>query len=175
MLNAIAAVDKNYGIGYKNELLIHIPNDLKHFKEITLNNIVVMGRKTYESLPNGALPDRLNIVITSKPNHATTDGQAIFMNMDEAERFIRANRYEQDIFIIGGASIYEHFINVCDCVYLTVIDKEFENVDAYFPNIGSSLAYWELVEKGDMQFYNNISYRFCKFERASNNGFDFFK
>lgn len=74
MLNAIAAVDKNYGIGYKNELLIHIPNDLKHFKEITLNNIVVMGRKTYESLPNGALPDRLNIVITSKPNHATTDG-----------------------------------------------------------------------------------------------------
>lgn len=74
MLNAIAAVDKNYGIGYKNELLIHIPNDLKHFKEITLNNIVVMGRKTYESLPNGALPDRLNIVITSSPNHATTDG-----------------------------------------------------------------------------------------------------
>ena len=111
MISAIVAVDANWGIGYNGQLLEHIPDDLKRFKELTSNNTVVMGRKTWESLPNKPLPNRFNVVLTSTPSQMEQTVNTKFltmddflMNLDSLEEFM--NEYGKEIFIIGGGQIY---------------------------------------------------------------------
>lgn len=152
MINIIAAVGKNLEIGKNNSLIWHIPNDLKYFKETTINKTVVMGRKTYESIGCG-LPKRKNIVLTNKKIEYK---DAIAVN-DYKEIF----NYKEDVFIIGGEMIYNIFLPYADRLYLTEIDCQKE-ADSYFPNFDLSL-YDKKVLKTES--YNGLKYSFVIYER----------
>ena len=140
MIATIVAVDQNWGIGYKGNLLCHLKDDLKRFKQITEGNIVVMGMTTYESLPKKPLPNRTNVVITHQYNAPYKDEHGtIFMNMDCFKQYLIDYKiYEEvkgtSIYIIGGASIYKQLLSYCDFAFITKIHKAFKS-DTYFPNI----------------------------------------
>ena len=133
-INIIAAIDKNKGLGYKGDLLCHLKDDLKYFKSVTLNNTVIMGRKTFESFPNGALKNRENIVITRNKNWCSDNVITAFSIEDAIEKATNMN-----IFIIGGGEIYNQSLKYADKLYLTEIDHEFENVDTYFPDLPDNI------------------------------------
>lgn len=138
MISAIVAVNEDWGIGYNNDLLEHIPADLKFFKENTVNKIVIMGKKTWDSLPNKPLPNRINVIIDYDYVYEIINkgGQPsiIKCNMEHCIQGITNSR-DQDMFIIGGGSIYRQLLPYCDRVYVTKIYKKHENVDTYFPNL----------------------------------------
>ena len=164
MISAIVAVDENFGIGFNGDLLEHIPEDLKHFKQLTTNKTIIMGRKTWESLPNKPLPDRLNIVVTSKER--SFEEMTVFTSFEEV--YSRATHAipEDEWFIIGGGSIYKEFLPICDKVYLTKIMVSHENVDTYFPNI-ELMDNWKCIEQSEIKQYNDISYQFKTYSRIS--------
>ena len=162
MIAAIVAVDDNFGIGSNNELLAHIPEDLKNFKKLTENNIVIMGRKTYDSLPNKPLPNRTNVVITSSPKQ--NESSPFFISMDSAKELIQSS--VTDCFIIGGGMIYKEFLPYCDKVYLTKIHHSYENVDTYFQNI-DDMSEWGIKMSSDIREYNDTKYQFCIYERGA--------
>lgn len=132
MISAIVAIDKNWGIGYNGELLAHIPEDLKRFKSLTENNIVVMGRKTWDSLPNKPLSNRVNYVITRESRPSSANVSFFDMNCIKMEM---QKKKDYNYFIIGGGEIYRQLLPYCDRVYITKIYKDYKNVDTYFPNI----------------------------------------
>lgn len=126
----IAAVDNNGGLGYNNKLLFTDPLDFKHFKNTTKNNIVVMGRKTFESIGK-ALPDRINIVITSDTNYTAKD---VIVVSDLSELLeVCITFKDKDVFILGGESIYRQFKNKAHGIILTKFNASAEKVDTYFP------------------------------------------
>lgn len=129
MINIIAAVANNRALGKDNKLIYWLPNDLKRFKALTTGHTIIMGRKTFESLPKGALPNRRNIVLSrSEKNFAGCD---CYSSLDEALR--HCSVYE-DIYIIGGASVYEQAMSVADRLCLTEINDTPENADVFFPS-----------------------------------------
>lgn len=132
---AISAVDKNYGIGYNNKLLFKIPKDQKFFKLKTIGNVVVMGRKTFESIGMKPLPHRINIVISSREDIKEMDNgnNLLVGSLDQVRNMIKDLEPTKDIYIIGGSSIYNEFIDECDRLILTLYDREYEKVDSYFP------------------------------------------
>lgn len=138
-LSIIAAMDKNRVLGLKNDIPWHIPHDLKRFKKITSGHTVIMGRKTFESLP-GPLPKRRNVIITSRKDYIAP-GIEVVKSIEDAIRIADKN---QENFVVGGADIYEQFLPFADKLYLTHIDAEFEG-DIYFPEIDYSN--WKLVEE----------------------------
>lgn len=160
MISAIVAVDSNWGIGFNGDLLEHIPEDLKYFKTITTNNTVMMGRKTWESLPKKPLPNRTNIVITSNPNMYN---DAEFMDLFDAKLYLIYNKND-DIFIIGGGQIYEELLPLCDRVYVTKINKSHENVDTYFPNLDKSDE-WAPASCSPIYEYKDLTYQFWQYDR----------
>ena len=131
MISIIVSIDENGAIGAKNELLLRLPNDMKRFKTLTTGHTIIMGRKTFESLPKGALPDRTNVVITRTPG-ATFENCETFNDLITA---IDKHKDEDEIFIIGGANIYEQSIAFADRLYITNIHHSFENADTFFPEI----------------------------------------
>ena len=139
MITIIAAVARNRAIGQENKLIYWLPNDLKRFKALTSGHTIVMGRKTFESLPKGALPHRRNVVISrgdSVQNWRSDDGTTIlevFRSLDEA---LKSCRPDEDIYVIGGASVYEQAMAVADRLCLTEIDDVPEQADAFFPDHG---------------------------------------
>lgn len=165
---AIACVDANWGIGYQDELLEHIPADMKFFKETTIGNYVVMGRKTWESLPKKPLEDRDNIVITSSLYLDSDYDRTIFTSLSQVIKFINSDIPERDIYIIGGASIYEQLLPYCDKVYITHVYIPHDNVDAYFPNLNEMSEEWELAEESPFSSYNGFCYSFKIYSRKSN-------
>ena len=132
---AISAVDKNYGIGYNNKLLFKIPKDQKFFKLKTIGNVVVMGRKTFESIKMKPLPYRINIVISSREDiKEMANGDNLLVgSLNQVRNMIKDLEPTKDIYIIGGSSIYNEFIDECDRVILTLYDREYKKVDSYFP------------------------------------------
>lgn len=166
MISAIVAVDDNWGIGYQGDLLAHIPSDMAHFRLLTKNRVVVMGRKTWDSLPHKPLPDRLNIIISSQPREVLGD-LSIRLNMEEIKVRLEAEKTEKDDewFIIGGEKIYKELLPFCDRVYLTRIYKSYENVDTYFPELTSDE--WKLVHEGDRFPYKDFEYQFQTFDRIN--------
>ncbi|NMA74429.1 MAG: dihydrofolate reductase [Bacteroidales bacterium] len=136
----IVAIDKNNGIGYQNELLFRLPNDMKHFKTLTTGHTVLMGRKTFESLPKGALPNRRNIILSSNPTLKYTDAE-VYSSMDEALKTCAEN---EKVYIIGGHSVYKKAIDLADELRLTFVDAAAENVDVFFPVI--DFKQWEKVD-----------------------------
>ena len=132
-MNAIAAVDANWAIGNKNRLLTSIPADMKFFREKTMGHVVVMGRKTLESFPNGLpLKNRVNIVLTANRSYKVKD--AIIVHTKE-ELLEELKKYDSnELYVIGGGSIYEMLIPYCDTAYITKIDHAYA-ADTYFPNL----------------------------------------
>lgn len=161
-MNLIAAVDKNWAIGLHNKLLVSIPADMKFFREVTTGNVVVMGRKTLESFPNGQpLKKRTNIVLTSDPDYQVKDAVVVH-NMDELHEELK--KYPSDsIYIIGGESVYRQLLDECDVAHITKIDYEYE-ADAYFPNLDENPE-WEITADSDEQTYFDLEYTFVKYER----------
>ena len=155
-IKLICAISKNNVIGRENNLPWNIQEDLKRFKELTINNIIVMGRKTYESIGR-PLPNRRNIVLSNNSDLRIENVEVVNSSQEILDLYNK-NMDEKDLYIIGGTYIYELFLNNCEYLYLTYIDKEFEG-DAYFPKI--NWQEWELineekkfddVEKSDFYF-----------------------
>ena len=135
MLALIAAIDRRRAIGYQNRLLFWLPNDLKRFKALTTGHTIIMGRRTFESLPKGALPNRRNVVLTSA-NHLELPGAEVFHSLDEA---LASCRPDEQTYIIGGASLYRQALPLADRLCLTEIDTEALRADAFFPEIDAAL------------------------------------
>ncbi|MBP9762139.1 dihydrofolate reductase [Patescibacteria group bacterium] len=150
----IAAVSKNGCIGKDGRLPWHLPEDLARFKQLTLGKIVVMGRKTWESLPSDVqpLPGRTNIVITRQTDYHLPDGVLCYASLNEA---IHAHR-EQDICIIGGGQIYQEAIELVDTLYITEVDQTVLG-DTYFPTIDPET--WHLVGKDQHSGFTFVTYR----------------
>lgn len=164
VMNLIAAVDKNWAIGKKGKLLVSIPGDQRLFREETMGKVIVMGRKTMESLPGGKpLPGRTNVVLTRRSGY-TKKGAVIFHGVQETLDFLK--RFpDEDIFIIGGEEIYREFLPYCDTAHVTWIDYSYE-ADAYFPNLDRDPD-WHVTEESDEQTYFNLCYEFRKYQRKN--------
>ena len=139
-ISIIAVVAENLAIGKNNQLLCHLPADLQHFKKITSGKTVVMGLNTFLSLPNGALPNRKNIVISAEPT--TCEGCTVVYSIEEA---IELCKNEAEIFMIGGASIYRQTIDMADTLYITWIKHSFEDADTFFPAIDAGK--WQEIDR----------------------------
>lgn len=137
----IVALDEKNGIGRNGDLLCHLPNDLKHFKQITTGQTIIMGRRTFESLPKGALPNRTNIVITSDAAE-NYPGCIVVRSVEEA---LTHSKEGEKIFIIGGGRLYRSTLHLADQLYLTRIHHIFTDADTYFPEI--DFSEWELTER----------------------------
>jgi len=163
-ISIIAAIAKDNAIGANNQLLCRLPNDLRRFKRLTTGHTVIMGRKTYDSLPKGALPNRTNVVITCN-RQAVFEGCESFESIETA---INHHRNEDEIFIIGGASIYKEVIEIADTLYLTCIYHSFDNADAFFPKI--NVDDWTETESEDFpqDAYHPYPYTFKTFIRKKN-------
>ena len=159
-ISIIVAIARNFAIGKNNQLLWHIPADLKRFKKITSGHQVIMGKLTYESLPVRPLPGRRNIVITDQPGE-TFEGCTTVHSIGEALE--RCNEHEES-FIIGGGSIYRQFLPYSNKLYITMVEKEFE-ADTFFPVI--DFNQWRIIEKEDHEpdETNDFSYSFIIFEK----------
>ena len=134
-ISIIAAVDRNMAIGFENKLLFWLPNDLKRFKALTTGNTIIMGRKTFDSLPKGALPNRRNIVLSSNPS-AACPGAEVFLSLEAA---LAACAPDEHVYIIGGASVYRQAFAVADELCLTEIDAAAPQADAFFPTVDPAL------------------------------------
>lgn len=156
-ISLIAAIAKDRGIGYKNKLLVHLPPDLKHFKTITSGHTVIMGQTTYESM-GGALPNRSNVILTNDLNFKAP-GCVILYSLEEALEYIEKST-EEEIFFIGGASIYRQSIKYADKLYLTVIDKEFE-ADTFFPDYSD----FQVVSESEEQDYEGLKFKYLELLR----------
>ena len=161
-MNLIVAVDNNWAIGNKNQLLVRIPNDHKHFREETTGKVVVLGRKTLETFPQGLpLKNRTNIILSKDRNYQVKD--AIVVHSIE-ELLEELKKYDdEDIYIIGGDSVYKQMLPYCDVAHVTKIDHEYE-ADAYFPNLDKDEE-WEIAADSDEQTYFDIAYQFLKYVR----------
>ena len=136
MISVIAAVARNRAIGYKNKLLYWLPNDLKRFKQLTTGHTIIMGRRTFESLPKGALPNRRNVVLTRNVAHPDEASDPRFPQCDayvSLEEALQHCNPDEDIYIIGGASVYKKALSVADRLCLTEIDDTPVEADAFFP------------------------------------------
>lgn len=161
-MNLIAAVDKNWAIGYNNKLLVSIPEDMKFFRQTTTGKVVVMGRKTLESFPNGRpLKNRVNIVLTTDRSYQKADA-VIVHDMTELSEEL-AKYKSEDIYVIGGESIYRQLLEQCDVAHITKIDYAYD-ADAYFPNLDEN-EQWTITEDSEEQTYFDLEYVFLKYEK----------
>ena len=163
-MNLIAAVDKNWAIGRNNKLLVSIPDDMKFFRETTTGKVVVMGRKTLESFPGKKpLKNRVNIVLTGDRSYQA-DGAVIVHDMEELHEELKKYPSE-DIYVIGGESIYKQLLDECDVAHITKIDFAYES-DAWFPNLDEKEA-WMVTADSEEQTYFDLEYHFYKYEKKA--------
>ena len=160
MISIIVAVSEDWGIGKDNELLWHISADLKRFKRLTTGNAIIMGKKTWESLPRRPLPDRKNIVLTDIPNE-NIEGSITAYSIEDALGKCDKNK---EIFIIGGGSIYRQFMPLADRLYISHVHKK-AHADVYFPEI--DLNIWKVAEKEEFPESGEelIPYTYTIYER----------
>ena len=161
-MNLIVAVDENWAIGYKNELLIRIPADMKMFREETTGKVVILGRKTLETFPNGLpLKNRTNIIITKNKDFKVKDAIVVH-SIEEALEEVKKYPSE-DVYCIGGDSIYHQMLPYCDVAHITKIEFAYE-ADRYFPNL-DEMPEWEVTAESEEHTYFDLEYRFVKYER----------
>ncbi|MCE5331682.1 MAG: dihydrofolate reductase [Bacteroidales bacterium] len=160
-ISIIAAVADNYAIGKSNKLPWHLPADLKHFKELTTGHAILMGKRTYESLPNGPLPNRKNIVLTSVLSEGVNKR---YFEADSLEDAFDLCEHECQVFIIGGASVYRQSLDKADSMYITWVHAEFP-ADVFFPKINFSK--WIEISREDFPAdeKNPYPYSFVYYER----------
>ena len=163
-MNIIVAADKNWAIGKNNKLLVSIPQDMKFFRETTTGKVVVMGRKTLESFPGGQpLKKRVNIVLTSDKNYHV-NGADIVHSIDALIEELKKYPAE-DIYVIGGESIYRQLLPYCDKAYVTKIEHAYD-ADTFFPNLDED-PQWRMTKTSDEQTYFDLEYEFTIYERLS--------
>ena len=158
-ISIIAAVAKNRAIGFENKLIYWLPNDLKRFKALTTGHTIVMGRNTFESLPKGALPNRRNVVLSTTVKELP--GCEVFPTLDAA---LQSCQPDEDIYIIGGARVYEQAISKADRLCLTEVDDIPAQADTFFPDYSD----WQVVNKEahPKDERHAFEYTFTDYERA---------
>ena len=162
-MNLIAAVDRNWAIGKNNQLLVRIPMDQKFFRETTTGKVVVMGRKTLESFPNGLpLKNRTNIVLTRNKQLKVKDAIVVYSMEELREELKKYN--SEDIYIIGGEQIYKQLVDECDVAHITKIDYAYD-ADAYFPNLDEKPE-WRITADSEEQTYFDLEFYFYKYEKV---------
>ena len=160
-MKLIVAADRNWAIGKNNKLMWSIPADMKFFRETTQGNVVIMGRKTLESFPQGQpLKNRVNIVITKNPSYKVKDAVVVHSVEEAIEE---SRKYDGDVFVIGGESIYRAMLPYCDTALVTRIDYAYE-ADTWFPNLDEDEE-WELTDEGEEQTCFDLEYAFTRYER----------
>ena len=161
-MKLIAAVDKNWAIGFKGKLLASIRADQMNFKRLTLNKVVVLGRKTMDTFPNKRpLPQRRNIILSRNPNYDIYGAEVVHSKEELLELLKDVDT--DDIFIIGGESLYREFLPLCDTAIITKINYAYE-ADAYFPNLDEDEE-WECVEEGEEQTCFDMEFYFTTYKR----------
>lgn len=167
-MNLIVAVDKNWAIGFEGDLLVSIPEDMKLFRSETMGKVVVMGRKTLESFPGGnPLKNRVNIVITTNPDYVK-EGVIVCHSIEEALETLK--QYDsEDIYVIGGETIYRQMLPYCHVAHVTKIDYEYQ-ADTFFPNLDEDPD-WNVTNSSDEHTYFDLEYYFKKYENANPKAF----
>ena len=161
-MNLIVNVDSNWAIGYRGKLLVSIPEDMKFFRSETTGKVVVLGRKTLDTLPGGQpLKNRTNIILTRNPNYQVK-GAIICHSVEEVLEELKKYNSE-DVYIIGGDSIYKEFLPYCDVAHVTRTDHVYD-ADAWFPNLDEDPA-WVLTGESEEKTYFDLEFRFCRYER----------
>lgn len=161
-MNLIVAVDANWGIGKDNKLLVSIPADMKFFRTQTTGKVVVMGRKTLESFPNGLpLKNRTNIVLTRDTGYQVK-GAIMVHSVEELLKELD-NYHTEDVYVIGGDSVYKQLLPYCHVAHVTKIDYAYE-ADTYFPNL-DEMPQWEITARSEEQTYFDLEYEFLTYER----------
>lgn len=164
-MKAILSADRNWGIGYQNKLLVSIPSDMRFFREMTEGKVIVMGRKTLESFPNGLpLKKRINVVLTHDRSYQVKDAVIVH---DKEELLEELKKYQEDIFVVGGGSVYELLLPYCDTAYVTRIDMAYQ-ADTFFPDLDQDPE-WELTEESDEQTCFDIEFTFTVYRRKQKN------
>ena len=161
-MNLIVAVDENWAIGNKNELLISIPADHKFFRQETTGKVVVLGRKTLETFPQGLpLKNRTNVIMSTNKAYQVKDAVVVH---DVEELLEELKKYDtEDIYIVGGESVYRQMLPYCDVAHVTKIDHAYA-ADAYFPNL-DEMPEWKITARSEEQTYFDLEYQFVKYER----------
>lgn len=158
-MNAIVAVDANWAIGCQGDLLFSLPTDMRRFRSLTMGGTVILGRKTLDSFPGGKpLPKRRNIVITRNPD-LTVEGAEIASGPEEALALAQG---DENIWVIGGGSVYTALLSRCKRVYLTKVDQAAENADTFFPNL-DKLPNWKVEKRSEPVEENGLTYRFIDY------------
>ena len=158
-MNAIVAVDANWAIGCQGDLLFSLPTDMRRFRSLTMGGTVILGRKTLDSFPGGKpLPKRRNIVITRNTDLAV-EGAEIAASPEEALKLAQG---EENIWVIGGGSVYTALLSQCKRVYLTKVDQAAENADTFFPNL-DKLPNWKVEKRSEPVEENGLTYRFIDY------------
>ena len=161
-MNLIVAVDNNWAIGRKGKLLVSIPNDMKHFREETTGKVVVFGRKTLDTFPQSQpLANRTNIILSANKGF-TVKGATVVPSLESLLEELK--KYDdEDIYVIGGDSVYKQLLPYCKVAHVTKIDHEFD-ADTYFPNLDHDPD-WQITAESDEQTYFDLPYTFLKYER----------
>ena len=161
-MNIIVAVDSNWAIGKDNSLLVSIPSDHKFFREMTTGKVVVLGRKTLETFPNGLpLKNRTNIILSTDPAYQVKDALVVH-SVDELLEDLKKYPTE-DVFIIGGESVYRQLLPYCDTAHVTKIDHEYD-ADSYFPDL-DEMPEWVITGDSEEQTYFDLEYRFLRYQK----------
>ena len=163
MIQLICALTENQAIGHKGKLLYYLPADLKHFKELTTNHTIIMGRKTFESLPKGALPNRRNVVITRQTNY-TAPNIEVFHSLESA---LQACTEDNEVFIIGGESVYAEALPLANRLCLTHIHETAPEADTFFPSFERKDWELESEESHEPDEKNKYSYTFAYYRRKA--------
>ena len=160
-MKLIVAVDSNWAIGNKGKLLVSIPEDMKFFRGTTTGHVIVMGRKTLESFPNGnPLPNRTNIVLTRDKSFAKK-GVIVVHDLDELDELLKEYK-DEEVYCIGGESVYRQLLDRCDEAFVNMIDFAYE-ADAYFPDL--TKEGWEMVGESEEQTYFDLCYTFTTWKK----------
>lgn len=161
-MKLIAAVDSNWAIGKNGRLLVTIPEDMKMFREETYGKVVIMGRKTWESLKGRSpLDGRVNVIVTSNLSYKA-DGAVVCHSIDEALEAVKEYPSD-DVYVIGGGQIYEQLLDKCDEAHITKVDYEYD-ADTFFPDLDDDKD-WEITAESDEKTYFDVIYEFVRYSR----------
>lgn len=159
----IVAADEKWGIGINGDLLTPLPEDMKFFREKTKDSVIIMGRKTLLSFPNGKpLKNRVNIVITTDKNFSE-EGCIVCHTIEEAAE-ISKNYTDKDVFVVGGGTVYRQMLKYCDTAYITKLYKTFEEADTFIDNL-DTVEEWVVAEESELKEHNGLNFRFVTYKR----------
>ena len=159
MLSLIVAIAENYAIGKKGDLLCHLPNDLKHFKQVTSGCTILMGERTFFSLPKHPLPNRRNIVLTDVRGKTFEGAEAAY----SIEELVSKVGADEEAFVIGGGMVYRQMIPLCDKLYITHIHHSWPDADTFFPEIDSAIWKQISAERHEADENNPYDYTFAEY------------